>query len=47
MLRGLRNGRGGPALRVRVLAALLVVGLFTLAAPVTLPLLRWLADLVF
>jgi len=42
MLRSLRNSSGGPALRVRVLAALLALGLLALAAPAVVPLLRWL-----
>lgn len=43
MLAGLRNQRGGPALAVRVLAAVVTVGLLVLSAPVVLvPVLRWL-----
>ena len=41
-MRSLRNGRGGPALRTRVLAALVAVGLLALAAPTLLPVVRWL-----
>ncbi len=46
MLGGLQERRGGqPALRTRVLAALVVVGLMVLTAPVILvPLIRWLAS---
>jgi hypothetical protein len=43
MLSSLRNPRGGPALRVRVIALVLVLGLVLLSAPVVLlPVLRWL-----
>ncbi len=42
VLRSLRDHRGGPALHVRVLAALLVLGLVALSAPVVGSLLRWL-----
>jgi len=41
VLRSLRDHRGGPALPVRVLAALLVLGLVALSAPVVVSLLRW------
>ena len=48
MLRALRDPEGGPALRVRLVAALLVLGLVVLAAPVVLvPLLRWLLGSIF
>ena len=48
MLRGLRNPEGGPALRVRLVAALVLLGLVVLTAPVVVvPLLRWLAGLLF
>jgi hypothetical protein len=47
VLRSLRNGRGGPTFAVRVLAALVALGLFALTAPVVLlPVFRWLYDLV-
>ncbi len=47
MLRNLRDAEGGPALGVRVLAAVVVLGMLLLAAPVVLvPLLRWLADVL-
>jgi hypothetical protein len=42
VLRSLRNSHGGQALRVRVLAALLALGLLALAAPAVIPVLRWL-----
>lgn len=44
MLRSLRNEQGGPALRVRVLAVLVVLGLLLLSAPVLVPVLGWLVD---
>ncbi len=44
VLRSLRDAEGGPSLGVRVLAALVVIGMLVLAAPVVLvPVLRWLA----
>lgn len=46
MLRLLRNSSGGPAFHVRVLAALVVVGMLGLAAPLLAmivgPVVRWL-----
>lgn len=47
MLRTLRNPDGGPALRVRLVAGLLVLGLILLAAPLLVPVLRWLAGQIF
>lgn len=44
MLSGLRNARGGPSFRVRVLALLLVVGLIAVVAPVAIALVQWLFD---
>lgn len=47
MLSGLRNTRGGPSLRIRILAALVVVAMVGLTAPVVLvPMVRWLAETV-
>lgn len=47
MLSGLRNKRGDTSLRVRVLAALVVVAMVGLTAPVVLvPLVRWLAEVL-
>ena len=47
MLSSLRGPDGDPALRVRLLAALVVLGLFLLTAPIVLvPLARALLDLV-
>jgi len=47
VLAALRNARGGPSLRVRVLAALLVLGLAALSAPALIPVLGWLLDQVW
>jgi hypothetical protein len=44
MLREPRSGRPGPA--ARLLAVLLVVGLVAVSAPVLIPLVRWLLDLL-
>ncbi len=44
MLREPRSGRPGPG--ARLVAVLLVVGLFAASAPVLLPALRWLLDLL-
>ena len=47
MLSSLRAPDGRPALRVRILAALVVLGLVALTAPLVLaPALDWLVDLV-
>jgi len=46
MLRQLQDRRGGPRLRVRVLAALVIVGMVVLTAPlVVLPVSHLLARL--
>jgi hypothetical protein len=47
MLATLRNARGGPSVRVRVLAALLVLGLAALSAPVLIPVVGWLLGQVW
>lgn len=48
MLSGLRGPDGGPSLRVRLLAALVVLGLIVLSAPlVLLPVLRAVLGGVF
>jgi hypothetical protein len=40
----LQDTRGAPRLRVRVLAALVILGLVVFTAPlITIPLLSWLA----
>lgn len=42
MLRMMRGPDGGPGAGVRILAALVVLGLLAVAAPLIVPLLRWL-----
>ena len=45
MLRSMRGPTGAPRLRIRVLAAAVVIGLVALSAPVVvLPAVRWLVD---
>jgi hypothetical protein len=44
MLREPRSGRPGPA--ARLVALLLVVGLVAASAPVLLPVVRWVLDLL-
>lgn len=43
MLPALRDGRGQPAGPMRLLAALIVLGMLALAAPVLVPVVRWAA----
>ncbi|MEO7980174.1 MAG: hypothetical protein ABI807_04725 [Sporichthyaceae bacterium] len=47
MLPALRDSRGKPAAPLRLLAALVVLGLLMLAAPVLVPLVRWASDTFF
>jgi hypothetical protein len=47
MLSLLRDHRGRPSATVRLLAALVVLGMLLLAAPALMPVLRWAGDLVF
>ena len=44
MLPALRDHRGKPSAPLRLLAALVVVGMLALAAPVLVPVLRWASD---
>ena len=44
MLQALRDNRGKPSTPLRVVAALVVLGMLMLAAPVLVPLLRWASD---
>jgi len=46
VLGALRSHDGGPALRVRILAALVALGLLLGSAPVLVPVLRWVIGLV-
>lgn len=43
MLPSLRDSRGKPAGPLRLLAALVAVGLLMLAAPVLVPLVQWVS----
>ncbi|HEX6577513.1 MAG TPA: hypothetical protein VF082_04025 [Jiangellaceae bacterium] len=47
MLRKMRDASGGPNVRVRLVALLAAVGLLVVTAPVVVPLVRWIADLVW
>jgi hypothetical protein len=46
MLPALRDHRGKPAGPLRLLAALVLVGLLMIAAPVLVPVLRWASSLL-
>ncbi|HZY28872.1 MAG: hypothetical protein ACRDVO_00345 [Jiangellaceae bacterium] len=47
MLRKMRDPTGGPTVRVRLVALLAAAGLLVVTAPVVVPLVRWVADLVW
>ncbi|HMG31504.1 MAG TPA: hypothetical protein VK585_15435 [Jiangellaceae bacterium] len=47
MLRKMRDSTGGPTVRVRLVALLAAVGLLVVTAPAVVPLVRWIADLVW
>ncbi|HEY9376693.1 MAG TPA: hypothetical protein VIQ02_06320 [Jiangellaceae bacterium] len=47
MLRSLRNERGEPNIKARLVALLAVIGLLVVAAPAIVPLVRWIADLIW
>jgi hypothetical protein len=47
MLRRMRDDTGGPNVRIRLVALLAAVGLLVMSAPAVLPLVRWIADLVW
>jgi hypothetical protein len=47
VLRALRDQRGNPAAPVRLLAALVVLGMLALVAPAVIPLLRLAAGALF
>ena len=47
VLRKMRDPTGGPTVRVRLVALLAAVGLLMVTAPVVVPLVRWIADLVW
>jgi hypothetical protein len=44
VLPALRDQRGKPSTPLRLVAALVVLGMLTLAAPVLIPLMRWASD---
>ncbi|MGQ0629788.1 MAG: hypothetical protein ACT4P1_02005 [Sporichthyaceae bacterium] len=44
MLRTLRAPSGGPAFRTRLVALLLALGLLLSAAPLLIPITRWVID---
>ena len=46
MLPALRDQRGKPAAPIRLLAVLVVVGMLVLSAPVLVPIVRWVADIL-
>ena len=46
MLPALRDHTGKPAAPLRLLAVLVVLGMLVLAAPVLVPVLRWLTDVL-
>lgn len=46
MLPALRDHRGKPAAPMRVLAVLVVLGMLGVAAPVVIPLVRWVLSAV-
>ncbi len=47
MLPALRDSRGKPAAPLRLLAALVVLGMLAIAAPAVVPLLRWVSGTFF
>jgi hypothetical protein len=46
MLPALRDQRGKPAAPLRLLAVLVALGMLVLAAPVLVPMIRWVTDLL-
>lgn len=47
MLRSLRDQGGGPNIKTRLVALLAAIGLLIVAAPAVVPLVRWIADLIW
>lgn len=47
MLRGMRDDTGEPNVRTRLVALFAAIGLLVVSAPAVLPLVRWIADLVW
>jgi hypothetical protein len=46
MLPALRDQRGKPAAPLRLLAVLVALGMLVLAAPVLVPMIRWVTDVL-
>jgi hypothetical protein len=44
MLRTMRAPNGGPALRTRMVALMVAVGMLLAAAPALIPIIRWIVD---
>jgi hypothetical protein len=47
MLRSMRDESGRPNVKTRVVALLAAVALLVVAAPAVVPLVRWIADLIW
>jgi hypothetical protein len=47
MLRRMRDDTGGPNVRYRLVALVAAVGLIAASAPAVVPLVRWIADLIW
>ena len=47
MLPALRDSRGKPAAPLRLLAALVVIGMVAIAAPALVPVVRWVSATFF
>jgi hypothetical protein len=47
MLRSLRDETGKPNVKTRLVALVAAIGLLVVAAPAVVPLVRWIADLIW
>jgi hypothetical protein len=47
MLRSLRDETGKPNVKTRLVALVAAIGLVVVAAPAVVPLVRWIADLIW
>ena len=47
VLRSMRDESGGPNVKTRLVALLAAIGLLVVAAPAIIPLVRWIADLIW
>jgi hypothetical protein len=47
VLQKMRDPTGGPTIRIRLVALFAAAGLLVVTAPVVVPLVRWIADLVW